>query len=160
MFEIGLTGTRGVVTLKQFENARDLVWMFQELVGPTRLHHGACKGFDEMMMIDPTFTVRKILKCAHPPLKTDKMTEYDLKQFNRNVMDPDEYLTRDRVIVAHGKDLMIAAPKEFEPVNRGSGTWYTIRFAVAHRRLCLVVFPDGTIRNGREVLNGTPTLRP
>lgn len=159
MFEIGVTGTRGVVTDVQFHVARELVWQFQELMGPTRVHHGACTGFDELMMTEATFVPRNILKCAHPPIKTTHMTTYDLKKYNRNIMTPDEYLARDRWIVGHGKDLVIAGPKEYEPVSRGSGTWYTITYAVKMHRLVLVVFPNGKIRNGRELVDiGSPTL--
>lgn len=140
--KIGFTGTREGMTTTQWEKFEHLVtqWHF------TEFHDGDCLGADTQAHA----TVRRILipqieMHGHPCNihRWRAHNEYD-------VMYPVEApLVRNRHIVA-AVDLMFAAPKEFEMVMRGSGTWATIRYAMTRGVPLIVIFPDGTVERHND----------
>lgn len=104
-----------------------------------KLHHGDCRGADfEMELIAKS---RRIWTVSHPPISSK------LRAFckSNEVLPPKDFLPRNQDIVDAG-EILVAGPKEFEEQRRGSGTWYTIRYAVKRARTIYIAFPDGTER--------------
>lgn len=136
--KVGFTGTRDGMTVVQWEQ-------FEFLVGMTdnfeEWHDGDCVGADSQAHA----TVRRFLFPAiemhgHPCnlAKWRAHNEYDVTY---PITAP---LRRNRQIVA-AVDLMYAAPKEFEEVLRGSGTWATIRYAKLNKVSLVIIYPDGSV---------------
>ena len=88
----------------------------------TEFHHGDCKGADAEAhdIVRAFFPEVKIV--VHPP-----EIEFG-RAFKQGdvLMEPLDYLTRDRKIVDTAY-LMFGAPKTMQEQTR-SGTWYTIRY--------------------------------
>ena len=148
VYNIGVTGTKEGATPDQIAKALWIVGSRIEKYGRIRLCQGCCVGFDEEISV----AVKErwpgdVTVCAHPPLKTDLLSAKAL-EIADVVMTADNYLARDRDIVRHAGDLMIGAPYGFKVRTRGSGTWYTIDFAVDRGRSTVVVYRDGTTRPG------------
>ena len=107
------------------------------MAGASRFHHGCCVGGDEIgAQIAYNLGYRVI---GHPPVKTELMTEV----FSHELREPKGYLERDRDIV-HETNALVGLPNRPE-VLRGSGTWYTIRYARQMNRARLILMPNGQL---------------
>lgn len=131
---IGFTGTKkgmNVVQVAEIEN-------FVKILSPTEAHHGDCVGADfQFHTVCFEFSVPIFV---HPPLNP----KYRAGASNYHaIMEPEEYLVRDRRIV-DSVDYMLAAPFTNMEVLR-SGTWSTIRYATDVGRRLSIVYPDGGI---------------
>lgn len=117
--KIGFTGTREGMSQGQKEN---LVQILQNY-NPTEFHHGDCAGADEQAhdIVREFFPDCKIV--VHPP-ESDYLRAY--KQGDV-MLDPLPYLQRDRKIVDQ-TDMLIGTPLTLTE-TKGSGTWYTIKYA-------------------------------
>lgn len=87
---------------------------------------------------------------GHPPVD-EKLRAFCIFD---ELRESDEYLKRNRVIVAEG-DALIATPSGYKEIPRGSGTWATIRYAREAQLPRLIVWPDGT---ATEEQDGTRPL--
>jgi hypothetical protein len=69
------------------------------------------------------------------------------------VVEEKNNLSRNRDIV-HAADYMLAAPSGYKNIARGSGTWYSIRYAQQVGKKLYIIYPDGVVsESGREVKN-------
>lgn len=134
--KVGFTGTREGMTVVQWEQFEHLVTQLEDL---TEFHDGDCLGADTQAHATVRHLGYRPEMHGHPCnlYKYRSHNEYDVTY---PVKAP---LVRNRDIVRN-VDLMFAAPKEFEEVMRGSGTWATIRYAKQAKVPLIVVFPDGT----------------
>jgi hypothetical protein len=106
------------------------------------LHHGACIGCDAAAHAAGLRQVKQVV--VHPPIKTDKL---DLRSVAANrlvrILPSKDYLARNRDIV-QVTDRMLALPSGPER-RRGSGTWYTVRYAVQVGKPVAICHRDGTV---------------
>lgn len=136
VIHIGFTGTQRGMTKVQ----RDRLW---ELVQHRQFyfHHGDCVGADA----EADEIVRRATGLygviMHPCTLADLRAFCTPRYPHDVVRDPKKPLERDDDIVLES-ECLIAASKTRGPVLR-SGTWATIRRAVAERRPVCVLYPDG-----------------
>ena len=139
--KLGFSGTRGGMTPQQEERTAKLV----EYLQPSHFHHGLCIGSDE----DAHNIVRGLLLditiVGHPPINKNLIASVTC-DYRR---PPAAYLKRDDAIVRE-TDEIIATPRTYHNIPRGSGTWYTIREAKRQGKKVTIIFPDGStdVRKG------------
>jgi hypothetical protein len=155
MFNIGVTGTSHGATEIQLATAVERIALERQKHERIRVCQGCCIGFDEQLTEALVERVERelLLICAHPPTRTAKMSRRALELSN-HICTAADYLTRDRRIVSHGNDLVLAAPRNYKFIPSGSGTWYTTKFAVVSRRTVDVIYPNGTVKDGFHAING------
>ena len=123
--KVGFTGTREGMTRNQrlaLHKALDELTM--GFLTIEEFHHGDCVGADEQAdEIAWSYTDKIVI---HPPIKDD-LRAYCIHEVGGvEILEPKEYLERDRAIV-DACDILIAAPKSKK--REKSGTWYTINYA-------------------------------
>lgn len=136
MISVGFTGTRRGMHPRQQARVFSILHNLRSYIEEFR--HGDCIGADEQ-----SHELAKILGfkvIIHPPTET---TFRAFCQGAWEVVDPKDYLARDRDIV-RASTLVIAAPRTKEEEKR-SGTWYTARYAQKRRRGLLIVHHDGEV---------------
>lgn len=145
--KIGFTGTRSGMTTAQWETVALIIAEALEILKPNEWHDGDCVGADEQAhgTVDTLKKVADIVTHGHP-CNLDHWRAN--REFDRmhEIRPP---LVRNRNIV-NESDLMIAAPKEYEEVKVGSGTWATIRYAKRQGKHLIIVWPDGTKEEHRK----------
>lgn len=131
---LGFTGTRKGMTDKQ----KETVLAFLNELDPIEIHHGDCIGADKEfhdLYGDPQAT------CLHPCTLKDQRAYCKASVIER----PRDPLGRNRDIV-NSVDRMIACPSGSKDIPRGSGTWFTIRYARTQNVPTTIVFPDGSCK--------------
>lgn len=123
------------MALSQMESLKQV---FEARIGPHVLHHGDCIGADceaHCIALKMGYTI-----ALHPPVNDAKRAfcEGACVQFQKK-----EYLKRNRDIVDIC-EMLIACPKERDEKLR-SGTWSTVRYAIAKNVPVILIFPDGSI---------------
>ncbi len=145
----GFTGTREGMTPPQAQSLR------RKLTSESRigeLHHGDCVGADAQAdEIARRIGWRRI---AHPPTSPSLWA-----RCGAEIVCPKKpYLERDRNIVDATTDLFAAPRENIEPRGGGSGTWYTIRYALRTGKPVAIYWPDGRVDvrhpSGRPVPEG------
>jgi len=139
--KIGFTGTRTGMTTAQWETVGLIMAEALDIKKPNEWHDGDCVGADEQAH-GIAVTLKRVADIethGHPCNKDEWRANKDFDVMHE-VMPP---LVRNRIIV-DSVDLMIAAPKEYENVVRGSGTWATIRYSFRKKKRLYIVWPDGT----------------
>ena len=139
---LGFTGSRHEPTRPQ------RMWLLDYVLenSPKEFHHGCCIGSDE-------FSHRVAKNCfdmgleqiiLHPPIDTSREMGYTDWDYANCVWYPrKEFLPRNRDIV-NAVDRLIALPNGPEKM-RGSGTWYTIRYALKQRKPVIICDPLGQV---------------
>lgn len=142
--DIGFTGTwRGMslAQVHQFEKLLPILDAFRVGMGDGRhqLHVGCCRGADTQAATVAHKFKFKII--AHPgdnldmtvilPIFTEILTSKPNLERNRDIVDV--------------CSLLIATPRNLVNVNRGSGTWYTVRYSHRIGKPRIVLFPDGSV---------------
>ncbi len=136
MLNIGFTGTRHGMTRIQSRAVRMLLAEYRKL-GAAIFHHGDCLGADiESARLARLAGYRVVI---HPPLDP-KYRAFDKPALGDSIRSPKPFLKRNRDIV-NETAVLIAAPRG-EQVQR-SGTWSTVRVAIAFGRYITIVYPDG-----------------
>lgn len=139
---IGFTGTRDGCTPVQYQALAGVMETALVLKGAYALHHGDCVGADA----DSHEIARRLGLhiVVHPPLSDD------LRAFKRGneLREVKAYLPRNRDIV-NESDVLYACPNANKRQG-GSGTWYTIHYAVKIGRPVVIVHHDGR----KETHNG------
>lgn len=131
---IGFTGTRNGMSDAQ------RAWLPSVFPPGTPLHHGGCVGADaETHAFAYELAPDTDAVTVHPPINPRLRMPYDPRALWLPAKD---YLDRDRDIV-DASTLLLATPDG--PRRRGSGTWYTIDYAVSVKCPVLVCYPDGTV---------------
>lgn len=143
-----VTGTREGMTIEQWKSADKLARkLLSESPGPHEFRHGDCSGADTQMHTSLNVW-RKLnnidLKLIGYPATGNAANwrawniEFD------DEMEPAPPMTRNRRMV-DASDVVIAAPKGYDEVKIGSGTWGTIRYAKSRGKKLYIVSPDGTV---------------
>lgn len=150
MSKIGYTGTREGMTVDQWAKVQALLAEHFQPFVLNEFHDGDCVGGDTQAHAAACAVVRSRgwnLKMHGWPCNLEKFRAWNDYDILHKVMPP---LTRNRFIVQNA-DLMIAGPKEYVEVFRGSGTWATIRYARRLGKHLIIVWPDGTVSEERKV---------
>jgi len=134
---IGFTGTRLGMTDEQKEVISDALEYALEI---TSVHHGICVGADEQFHSIALELGIPII--GHPPEEVVYLAKIPDEEFE-HLFQPKRYLARNREMVDNC-DVVYATPKEYEEVLR-SGTWATVRYAIAKEKLVGVVYPNGKL---------------
>lgn len=145
---ISFTGTREGMTPIQMEVIKGIIATHK----PTGISHGDCIGADEQFHeLAVLAGVRNA--CLRPGMnwkgETPTRANCHRKHINLalgvaiDLHEPAQYLTRDALIVSDGQ-LLVAAPVGPE-VQRGSGTWATVRIGRRAYKRILIAHPDGSI---------------
>ncbi len=132
----GFTGTSRApgMTPRQLAAVRVL------LSNVTTLHLGDCVNADAQAYEEALLLGIKTV--GHPPDWKGRRAFCVYDEERR----PRPYLERNLAIAYEGVDGLIAAPKNFIELPRGSGTWATIRYARKLKRTIWIVMPDGTVK--------------
>lgn len=143
---LGFTGTRDGMTAKQ---KKQLSVMLDNL-NQSLYRHGDCCGSDEQFhnMVREKFPWALIV--IHPPNNSKFRANCKAEEGSVVILETKEYLVRNGDIV-DGSDILIACPKEMKNTQR-SGTWATIRYAIKKEKVVIVIFPNGTIKNGDKFI--------
>lgn len=134
LHHVGFTGTREGMTPRQ--RASFEYWLGQRPAGV--LHHGRCKGADEQA--NNLALARGWVTVAHPGHLYRWISECECT----TVLPARATLVRNMDIV-NQTDELVATPKQFEMLRKGSGTWYTILFAKKKGKPVTIIYPDGGI---------------
>ena len=142
---LGFTGTREPISDAQ----RKWLWrLFYPDEGRCEidiLHHGACENADTFAHHYALGQVKEIV--IHPP---EDPKHVDLSCFVTTstrtrivVLPPRPYLKRNEDIVDASSKLVALPKTHFEELR--SGTWSTVRYARAHDKPGMIVWPDGRV---------------
>jgi hypothetical protein len=139
---LGFTGSRHEPTRQQKN------WLLEYLLDNPQdeFHHGCCVGSDEFSHKAAKSCLDMGLKqiVLHPPVDTSREMKYTDWDYANCVWYPrKEFLARDRDVVK-ATTRLIALPNGPERM-RGSGTWYTVRYALEHNRPVLICNPLGHV---------------
>lgn len=139
--DIGFTGTRNGMTLRQMETfGRLLKTLATEFPG-FRFHHGDCKGADK-----EAAEIASALGCyviCHPPIDE---THRAFTKCNREYREPKTHFARNRNIVNESR-FIIGTPPYFGDITKDTrgGTAYTVMYARQKKKTALVIVPDGAV---------------
>lgn len=142
--KIGFTGTRQGMTTDQWAKVVDIIALHAEELN--EWHDGDCQGADTQAG-NSVRSMRKMgtafFMHGHPShgQGTEKWRAHSEYDFIWREKPP---LVRNRDIV-DSVDLMIAGPREFDEVVKGSGTWATIRYAKRKGVRLFIVYPDASV---------------
>lgn len=149
---LGFTGTREGCSFKQ----KDYIRYFLRQERPTQAHHGGCIGADtefHHLVTQYNNGVRPQDRCrivVHPPTNLKYATPVDeliamTQGYPLDILPPRGYHERDRDIVK-ASDHMLAVSLAGDTLGTmGSGTWWTVRCAVALRKPVTVIYPSGKV---------------
>ena len=138
--KIGFTGTREGMSIEQRKAVKMLLNKLETLYDITELHHGDCVGADTDMHDIMVSSGRDVKIKIHPPLNDTQRAYCKGDTYFKKK----EFLERDRYIVEKS-NVMIATPSSKTEIKRGSGTWYTIRYAKKQKVKLYIVYPSGEI---------------
>ncbi len=129
---IGFTGTRKGMTAMQKASVESWLTIF----GFDWFHHGDCVGADA--------EAHKIAVSLGYEIEIYPSTIKNKRAYceGQIVREPRHPLKRNHDIV-NDVYIMIAAPKGYQEIKRGSGTWATIRYARKKKTGLFIVYPDG-----------------
>lgn len=169
--KLGFTGTRNGMSPAQRIKITEILSSLLSKI--TEFHHGCCVGADHKVVDVICNIVSPPVLCtctpldfecdgcrsnrdrtdqpisapfsivAHPPDNISSQSFAALWLSHRKCK-PANYLARNRDIV-NSSDAVLAAPNVSVDPVKGSGTWYTIRYARERRKPVAIVFPDGTV---------------
>ena len=139
---VGFSGTRGGLTSRQWQALDDFLGWHDPKLG----RHGDCIGADEEF--HELCLTSGIPVVIHPPSNPRYRARCEGAE---HILPEREYLARNDDIL-HGSDLIVACPRGYEEVKRGSGTWSMIRHARREHKELYIIYPMG------EVLTQEPTV--
>lgn len=134
MKHVGITATRDALTPEQVKVA-GVFFANATAKEQICLHHGDCVGGDAAI-----HGIAFDLGCKitiHPPSNDSLRAWCD----GDEILPEKEYLVRNKDIV-RACVALLAFPNG--PETRRSGTWSTVRFAVAQKKPVLIVYPNGS----------------
>jgi hypothetical protein len=122
MKSIGFTGTQSGMNAYQKERLEKILKVLQKR-GCTEFHHGDCIGADEQAHDIALKLGYGII--IHPPIDEKKRA---FCEDAKEIRKPKKYIARNHDIVDES-DGLLATPYGETEIQRGSGTWATIRYA-------------------------------
>jgi hypothetical protein len=128
---IGFTGTRGKLTVKQMEGISDAIRGLPAM--DHTFHHGDCIGADEYAAA--VAHLYGLHVTAHPP-SNQKYRAHAV--WSDQILPEKPYLARNHDIV-NASDALIACPDG--PESLRSGTWATVRYAQKKRIPIVILMP-------------------
>jgi hypothetical protein len=131
------------MTLNQWETVGIVTSWLWHTDRPNEFHSGDCVGADEQAYnsVKTQRDVRSLDIILHGhPCNLERFRAYLEYDRTHPIRPP---LARNRIIVTNA-ETMIAAPKEYEEVKKGSGTWATIRYTDHVGKPLFIIWPDGT----------------
>lgn len=139
--KLGITGTQDGMTRVQ----QDICCVLASQLSkdePVEVHHGDCIGADTEA--NDAFDIFGNTIVIHPPKNPDKRADCHLIVTHAAVIVLLEkhYLARN-IDIVDATDSLLAFPKTMKEERR-SGTWATIRYAIAQGKPVDIVFPDGS----------------
>lgn len=138
MISVGFTGTREGLTDEQREEVTRL--LKEHLRDDSQFHHGDCIGADyEAAQIAQEMGYHVV---GHPPINPKARAFFE----SDNERAPKGYLARNEDIVMFS-DVLIACPKSIVEEIKGSGTWWTVRYARRIKKPIYLVLPTGRVVN-------------
>lgn len=140
--DLGITGSKDGMTSAQKVSFRKIARRFYG-----QFHEGDCIGADveAAKMIDE---IGGYFIHIHPPTNPRYRANWIPKDSEHRLWEVKPYGDRDLDIV-YESDAMVATPRTFSEIKRGSGTWLTIRLARAELRPLAIIWRDGTIQYER-----------
>lgn len=140
---LGFSGSRDGMTEMQQIVLSNLMHRWQ----PIEFHHGMCVGADEQAhRFAHTLQIPIV---GHPPEDRRLVMSYKKEEF-KLIETPFPYLTRNRYI-ATACSVLVATPKDVHHARVG-GTWYTIKFAIAQKKVkVFVIAPNGSMVQGKDL---------
>src|SRR5438105_5013117 len=116
---LGFTGTKEGMTHQQ---ATKFIKFARHFIG--EFHNGWCVGADEeaAKVID---NIGGYVIHSHPPINKKYFSSFHPKHCEFRVHKAKPYDVRDLDIVIDS-NIMVATPRGFTEIKRGSGTWLTI----------------------------------
>lgn len=143
MISVGFTGTREGLTDEQREEVTKILkdyFSLSRIQGPSQFHHGDCIGADyEAAQIAQEMGYHVV---GHPPANDKARAFFE----SDNEREPKGYLARNEDIVQFS-DVLIACPKSIVEEIKGSGTWWTVRYARRIKKPIYLVLPTGRVVN-------------
>lgn len=149
--KIGVTGTKQGMTQYQCVALEELIASINAAtnnVSFIELHHGDCKGVDDEVATKFYFELHHRIHYSvysHPPDNAKHRAYNKAPCDEYHVLPELPYLERDRKIV-DDTGFLIVIPQQMKMVIRGSGTWYTARYAVKQSKPITIIQPDGKTR--------------
>jgi len=142
MIALGVTGSRKGCTVAQYERLRRLLADHAECF--CEIHHGACVGVDEQVVLLAGSLKLEAHIVAYPANFSPasglvSMVAIEESDEVKKTTDP---LVRNRDIV-DATSALLACPDTAAPAR--SGTWSTIRYARMRDKLVVVIDPEGTV---------------
>lgn len=135
-WDLGFTGSRHQLTEPQEDATARLLYALRGTSDTQRFHHGDNKVADcAAGRFALLFGYRVV---AHPP---SDPTHRGYGEYHE-IWPEKPYLERNKDVVNESM-VLIAAPDG--PEHLRSGTWSTIRFAIRHRQIVIVIRPDAYI---------------
>lgn len=137
------TGTRLGLTVAQFGQLYQLLPLF------TTMHNGMCLGADgqaaTMFRRVHAFPLDDdALLIGWPSdIAAQRLRDKDARAFDR-VLKPLPPLERNRKMVEQEIEWVIACPAEMVEIRR-SGTWATVRYALACKKRTKIILPNGRV---------------
>ena len=143
---IGFTGTRAGMTSTQMKTFQRIIGRYAGVV----LHHGDCLGADENAHRLVTVSGGRVE--IWPPDKDAARAYLHLVRPKQvlKVHEVAPYLERNRSIVEN-TEFLIAVPHTRHMTYRGSGTWYTFRYARDMGKKIRLILPSGRVRGADYV---------
>jgi len=137
--KIGFTGTQLGMTPQQAVAVANFLGQYLRFVG----HHGICVGadvqFDGLARAALGFEHMVI----HPMIFAGDKAGLVVRGPHDRVLPSRPPLVRNEQI-AFACDVLLATPKEDHMITR-SGTWTTVRYALANGKPVFVVIPNGAV---------------
>lgn len=145
--DIAVTATRRGLTSPQRECAKlNLAFHLDQSIV---LRHGMCSGGDtELHHIARELGVKPENGHwieGHPGHSRNGLSSHFVQTDVDLQHESLEYLARDDVMVDRC-DVLWGFPGTVKPIQRGSGTWYTIRYARRIRKPLLIIYPNGSMK--------------
>lgn len=137
--DVGVTATRDGLTIPQLIRAAG--FLARSVTSDNKghqLHHGDCIGGDDQLA---ELAYRMGFEnIGHPPINESKRAH---NAYTHVWRPPKDYHPRNHDIVNESA-IIFGAPKDYSP-KANSGTWATIRYAQAQKKMVYVALPDGSM---------------
>lgn len=138
--KLGFTGSSKVITPGQLLTLYGM--LADNALVVSEYHHGDCIEGDAKFHEAVVSNHSKVV--IHPPINPNKRAFCTGP--NVEMREPKDYLVRDDDIASE-VDVLYACPDNYKELLR-SGIWATVRYARKYGKPIIIIYPDGTIKDG------------